>query len=68
MASKAEAAREGLETIRWCAAHGLATTIGLSNISFGLPARELVNTTFLSMAMGRGAQLLHRQPLKRPPA
>ena len=54
VASKAEAAREGLETIRWCAAHGLATTIGLSNISFGLPARELVNTTFLSMAMGAG--------------
>ncbi len=54
VASKPEAAREGLETIRWCTAHGLATTIGLSNISFGLPARELVNTTFLSMAMGAG--------------
>lgn len=54
VASKGEAAREGLETIRWCAAQGLATTIGLSNISFGLPARELVNTTFLSMAMGAG--------------
>jgi len=54
VASKAEAAREGLETIRWCAAHGLATTIGLSNISFGLPARELLNTTFFSMAMGAG--------------
>ncbi len=54
VASKAEAAREGLETIRWCAAHGLPTSIGLSNISFGLPARELVNTTFLAMAMGAG--------------
>ncbi len=54
VASKPEAAREGLETIRWCTAHGLPTVIGLSNISFGLPARELVNATFLGMAVGAG--------------
>ena len=54
VASKSEAAREGLETIRWCAAHGLPTTMGLSNISFGLPARELINTTFLAMSLGAG--------------
>lgn len=54
VASSANAAREGLETIRWCAAQGLPTTMGLSNISFGLPARELVNATFLSMAVGAG--------------
>ncbi len=54
VASKAEAAREGLKTIRWCTANGLPTTIGLSNISFGLPARELINTTFLSMCVGAG--------------
>jgi len=54
VASSADAAREGLETIRWCAAQGLPTTMGLSNISFGLPARELVNATFLSMAVGAG--------------
>lgn len=54
VASKAEAGREALETLRWCAAHDLPTVVGLSNISFGLPARELVNATFLSMAMGAG--------------
>ncbi len=54
VASKAEAAREGIETLRWCAANGLSTLIGLSNISFGLPARELVNATFLAMAQGAG--------------
>lgn len=54
VASKAEAAREGLETIRWCTEHGLPTTMGLSNISFGLPARELVNATFLAMSVGAG--------------
>lgn len=54
VSSKAEAARQCLETIRWCTANGLPTTIGLSNISFGLPARELLNTTFLAMAAGAG--------------
>lgn len=54
VSSKAEAARHCLETIRWCTAQGLPTTIGLSNISFGLPARELLNTTFLAMAAGAG--------------
>lgn len=54
VASTPEAAKEGLETIRWCTANGLPTGIGLSNISFGLPARELVNATFLAMAMGAG--------------
>lgn len=54
VSSKAEAARHCLDTIRWCAARGLPTTIGLSNISFGLPARELLNATFLAMAAGAG--------------
>lgn len=54
VSSKAEAAKQCLETIRWCTSNGLPTTIGLSNISFGLPARELLNTTFLAMATGAG--------------
>ena len=43
-----------LETLAFCREHGLASTIGLSNISFGLPARPLINATFLSMAAGCG--------------
>jgi 5-methyltetrahydrofolate--homocysteine methyltransferase len=54
VASKPEAAREALETIRWCASAGLPTLIGLSNISFGLPARELINAAFLSMCAAQG--------------
>lgn len=53
-ASDARAPRACLETIQWCAAQGLPTTMGLSNISFGLPARDLVNSAFLSMAAGAG--------------
>ncbi len=33
---------------------GLSTVLGVSNISFGLPQRSLINSTFLSMAMASG--------------
>ncbi|MEF2143943.1 MAG: homocysteine S-methyltransferase family protein [Desulfovibrionaceae bacterium] len=55
VSSKPEAARATLEVIRYCTEKlGLATTLGLSNVSFGLPARELLNSTFLSMCMAAG--------------
>lgn len=54
VSSKAEAGRQCLETIRWCVREGLPTTIGLSNVSFGLPARDLLNATYLALAAGAG--------------
>ena len=55
VSSKPEAARHCLETIRHCAnVLKLPTVLGLSNISFGLPARELLNATFLAMCLGAG--------------
>ncbi len=36
---------------------GLKTVLGVSNISFGLPNRELINSTFLTMAMNEGLTL-----------
>jgi 5-methyltetrahydrofolate--homocysteine methyltransferase len=33
---------------------GLKTTLGVSNVSFGLPERELLNRTFLAMALTSG--------------
>lgn len=36
---------------------GLKTALGVSNISFGLPAREMVNRTFLALAMENGLDL-----------
>ena len=33
---------------------GLTTVLGVSNISFGLPAREVINSTFLTMAIAAG--------------
>ena len=36
---------------------GLKNVLGVSNVSFGLPNRELVNSTFLTMAMNSGLDL-----------
>ncbi len=33
---------------------GCHTSLGVSNISFGLPTRDLINSTFFSMALTRG--------------
>jgi 5-methyltetrahydrofolate--homocysteine methyltransferase len=33
---------------------GVNTTLGASNISFGLPAREIINGAFIAMAIARG--------------
>ena len=54
VSSKAEGALQCLEFLRWCTAQGLPATLGLSNLSFGLPARDLLNATFLAMGAGAG--------------
>lgn len=56
------AAVETLETIRYCKSMGLATTCGLSNISFGLPERGYINTTFLTMAIQAGLTMAIANP------
>ena len=42
---------------------GAKTVCGLSNISFGLPNRHLLNRTFLSMAAGAGLSAVILDPL-----
>lgn len=56
------AAKETLQTIRYCKENGLATTCGLSNISFGLPERTYVNTAFLTMAIQSGLTMAIANP------
>ena len=57
------AAIETLSTIRYCHDRlGLATVCGLSNISFGLPQRMVVNTAFLTMAIGCGLTMAIANP------
>ena len=56
------AALETLETIKYCKENGLTTTCGLSNISFGLPERIVVNTAFLTMAIQAGLTMAIANP------
>ena len=53
---------ETLETIRYCKANGLATTCGLSNISFGLPERSYINAAFLAMMIDAGLTMAIANP------
>ena len=57
------AANTALEFISMCSARGIPTVCGLSNVSFGMPNRALLNQTFLGMAMGRGLNLAIANPL-----
>lgn len=54
---------DALDTIRHKL--GVHTVLGVSNISFGLPRRELVTSTFFVMAMQRGLSSGHHQPAER---
>jgi 5-methyltetrahydrofolate--homocysteine methyltransferase len=57
------AAIETLETIRYCKEElELATIVGLSNISFGLPERQFVNSTFLAVAIREGLTMAIANP------
>ncbi len=60
-----DAGRACLETIRYCDNLGLATSVGLSNVSFGMPAREILNAAFLNMAAGAGLSACIANPGNR---
>lgn len=57
------AALEVLETIRYCKNElGVATICGLSNVSFGLPERQFINSAFLTMAIAQGLTMAIANP------
>lgn len=57
------AAKDTLATISYCKNElGLATIIGLSNISFGLPQRPAINSTFLALAINAGLTMAIANP------
>jgi len=43
-----------LDAIKLVKADGGLTSLGVSNVSFGLPRRDVVNTTFFAMALSAG--------------
>lgn len=62
VAANKNAALETLETIAYCKQNELATTCGLSNISFGLPSRSTINTAFLNLAIEKGLTMAIANP------
>ncbi|MCD4814582.1 homocysteine S-methyltransferase family protein [bacterium] len=63
VSSNPEHSRTTLETLAYVTRElKLNTVLGLSNISFGLPARGLVNSTFLAMAAGQGLSAVIANP------
>ena len=46
-----------LDTLKEVSKLGINTTLGVSNVSFGLPNRELLNKTFLTMALNNGLKM-----------
>ena len=58
-----EGAVQTLEALSRCKRElGVRTVLGVSNISFGLPCRGYLNTTFLAMAMSAGLDLAIMNP------
>lgn len=58
-----EGASQTLEALSRCKRElGVRTVLGVSNISFGLPCRGYLNTTFLTMAMAAGLDLAIMNP------
>ena len=58
VSAQQEQARETLRALRWVKEElGLHTVLGVSNISFGLPARENITVSFLTQALHAGLDL-----------
>jgi 5-methyltetrahydrofolate--homocysteine methyltransferase len=63
VASDPNAAQETLKTLYWCAQNFKSKTIlGLSNVSFGMPGRPWLNSTFLAMAQFCGLTMAIANP------
>lgn len=45
---------------------GVRVSLGVSNVSFGLPARERLNTAFFTLAMGAGLSAAIMNPFSEP--
>ena len=54
ISSGTENALVTLETVKKISKMGINTVLGVSNISFGLPQRDIINSTFFALAMENG--------------
>ena len=58
LSAEPQSAKETLDAVAMVKKElGLKTVLGVSNISFGLPQREVINQNFLTQALGAGLNL-----------
>lgn len=60
------AAKVTLETVKQLKNQGRNTILGVSNVSFGLPAREVITSTFFTIAMTNGLSAAILNPMSVP--
>ena len=65
ISSDTNAANVTLDTVEALHNMGLKTSLGISNISFGLPNRPLINSTFFTMALQKGLSCAIINPLSK---
>ena len=63
IATSGKAAFETLQAIKKISEMSLPTVLGLSNLSFGLPQRQILNAAFLPMAAAHGLDSAIMNPL-----
>jgi 5-methyltetrahydrofolate--homocysteine methyltransferase len=62
VSSKPDAPKQTLDIIKWSKKNGFNSIIGLSNVSYGLPQRQIINSTFLNMAKKAGLNFVIANP------
>lgn len=63
VSADSKAAEVTLLSVQKLSALGIKTSLGVSNVSFGLPMREKINSSFFSHALSRGLDLAIMNPL-----
>lgn len=62
VSSEPDSAIVTLDTIEMLTKRGINTSLGVSNISFGLPAREIINAAFFTQSLHRGLKCAIMNP------
>lgn len=66
VSSDESAALVTLGTVKELHARGCYTSLGVSNVSFGLPARDKINSTYFALALSAGLDMAIMNPHSRP--
>lgn len=62
VSSDSKSAKVTLDAIKLLKEKGIKTSLGVSNISFGLPQREKINASFFSVALAMGLNMAIMNP------